>query len=195
MIKFKYPDGATPFDPDEVNGLLLTHITTREELDRWEQDNIIEAITWLDRTRPTDILFESFIKKLHQRMFSHVWRWAGQFRQSDKNIGVPWYQVGASLKDLCDDTCFWIELEKESPDEMAVRFHHRLVSIHPFSNGNGRHARLMTDILLENVMKCSKFTWGSRDLVKPSDTRQNYINALRAADEHDYEPLRRFVRT
>jgi Fic-DOC domain mobile mystery protein B len=195
MIEFVYPEGATPIDPDETEGLLLTHITTRTELDRWEQDNIVEALTWLDRTKPTEILNEPFIRKLHKRMFSHVWKWAGNFRHSDKNIGGPWHQISTSLKNLCDDAHMWIDLQKDSPDEMAVRFHHRLVSIHPFPNGNGRHARLMTDVLLENVLKCPRFTWGSGDLVEPGDTRRRYIAALRSADGYDYAPLRRFVRT
>lgn len=195
MPDFDYPEGATPIDPDEAEGLLLTHITTLGELDRWEQENIVEALTWLDKTNPTDILNEQFVKELHRRMFGSVWKWAGHFRRSDKNIGGPWYQISTSLKNLCDDARFWIKLEEESPDEMAIRFHHRLVSIHPFPNGNGRHARLMTDILLENVMKCPRFTWGSGNLSKPGDIRQNYIAALRAADEHNYEPLLKFVRT
>jgi Fic-DOC domain mobile mystery protein B len=195
MIEFVYPEGATPIDPDESEGLLLTHITTRAELDRWEQDNIVEALAWLDRTRPTEILNEHFIRKLHKRMFNHVWKWAGHFRHSDKNIGGPWHQISMNLKNLCDDVLLRIELQEESPDEMAVRFHHRLVSIHPFPNGNGRHSRLMTDILLENVLKSPRFTWGCEDLAKPGDTRKSYIAALQSADQYNYEPLRRFVRT
>ena len=195
MIEFTYPEGATPLDTDESEGLLLTHITTHAELDRWEQDNIIEALAWLERTKPANILNESFIKKLHLMMFKHVWRWAGKFRHSDKNIGGPWYLISTSLKNLCDDASLWIELQEESPDELAIRFHHRLVFIHPFLNGNGRHARLMTDALLENVLKCPKFTWGSGNLVKSGDTRKRYIDALQSADGYDYEPLRKFVRT
>ncbi len=195
MPGFDYPEGATPVDPDEAEGLLLTHITTRGELDRWEQDNIVDALAWLDKTNPTDILNEQFIKELHEHMFNSVWEWAGDFRQSDKNIGGPWHQISTSLRNLCDDARLWIERQEESPDETAARFHHRLVSIHPFPNGNGRHARLMTDVLLENVMKCPRFTWGSQDLSKPGDTRRKYICALRAADEHDYKPLQDFVRT
>ena len=140
-MAFEYPEGATPIDPDEAEGLLLTHITTRGELDRWEQDNIVEALTWLDRVKPADILNEKFIKELHRRMFGNVWRWAGRFRKSDKNIGGPWHQVPTNLKNLCDDARLWLDLREESPDHMGVRFHHRLVSIHPFPNGNGRHAR------------------------------------------------------
>jgi len=195
MIQFDYPEGATPLDPDEAGGLLLTHITTRGELDRWEQDNILEAMAWLSKTKPTDILNEPFVKELHQRMFGNVWGWAGHFRQSDKNIGGPWYQLSASLKNLCEDTSLWLELQEETPDEIGVRFHHRLVSIHPFPNGNGRHARLMTDVLLENVMGCPGFSWGSRNLSKVGDARHLYIAALQAADSHNYGPLLEFVRT
>jgi len=195
MLRFDYPEGASPIDPDEAEGLLITHITTRGELDRWEQDNIVEALTWLDRSKPTDILNEQFVKELHQRMFGNVWKWAGHFRQSGKNIGGPWHQISTSLRNLCDDARLWIQLRDESPDEMAVRFHHRLVSIHPFPNGNGRHARLMTDLLLENILHCSTFTWGSKDLSRTGNARQRYIAALHAADEHNYEPLLEFVRT
>ena len=195
MIKFEYPAGATPIDPDETKGLLLTHITTRGELDRWEQDNIVEALAWLDRTKPAEILNEQFVKELHRRMFAHVWKWAGHFRQSDKNIGGPWHQVPASLKVLCGDARLWLELREESPDQIAVRFHHRLVSIHLFPNGNGRHARLMTDLLLENVLHCARFTWGGEDLSRVGNARLRYIAALHAADGLNYVPLLAFVRT
>ena len=132
MINLEYPEGATPIDPDEATGLLLTHITTREELDRWEQDNIYEALEWLEKTKPKDILNETFIRKLHKQMFGNVWKWAGMFRQSDKNIGGRWWQISADLKDLCDDTRLWVGSRNEPSDEIAVRFHHRLVLIHPF---------------------------------------------------------------
>jgi Fic-DOC domain mobile mystery protein B len=195
MREFQYPVGATPLDPDEAAGLLLTHITTRSELDRWEQGNIIEALAWLDQTKPSDILNEQFIRALHRRMFGRVWKWAGDFRQSDKNIGGPWHQVPMSVKNLCDDARLWINLREEEPDQVAVRFHHRLVSIHPFANGNGRHARLMTDVFLEAVLKRPKFTWGSADLSKPGDARHRYIAALHEADQNNYVPLNKFVRT
>ncbi len=189
------PEGATPFDSYDAEGILLTHITTRGELDRWEQDNIIKALTWLDRTKPADILSEQFIRELHRRMFGDVWKWAGYFRRSEKNVGGPWHQISTGLKNLCDDTRLWIEILEQSPDEIAVRFHHRLVSIHPFPNGNGRHARLMTDLLLENILKRPRFTWGSEDLSRAGDTRERYIAALKIADQHDYGPLQEFVRT
>jgi Fic-DOC domain mobile mystery protein B len=172
MINFDYPNGATPLDPNEVDGLKLTHISTQSELDRWEQDNILDALNWLESTRPKDILNEQFIRKLHRKMFGNVWKWAGRFRLSDKNIGGPWHQVPVELKKLCDDVAVWIDAGQMPPDEIAARLHHRLVSIHPFSNGNGRHARLMADLLLENVLRQPKFTWGSRsNLSKAGDVR------------------------
>lgn len=195
MVEFEYPEGATPIDLDETGGLLLTHITTRGELNRWEQDNIVEALTWADKTKPTDILNERFVKELHRRMFSNVWEWAGQFRQSDKNLGGPWHQVPMSLKNLCDDTALWIELQEESPDLIAVRFHHRLVSIHPFPNGNGRHAREMANLLLKNILKHPAFTWGGESLLETGRIRKQYIESLHAADKGDYKPLLAFVRT
>ena len=195
MINLEYPEGATPIDPDEASGLLLTHITIREELDRWEQDNIIEALAWLEKTKPKNILNEPFIRKLHKQMFGNVWKWAGKFRQSDKNIGGRWWQISTDLKDLCNDAKLWVDSRNEPSDEIAVRFHHRLVSIHPFPNGNGRLARLMADLLLENILDHPRFTWGSVNLSSASDTRQRYIAALRAADGYNYQPLLEFARS
>jgi Fic-DOC domain mobile mystery protein B len=195
MTQWDYPDGATPLDPDEAQGLIPDHITKRGELDEWEQRNIIGAIAWLEKTRPTVILNETFIRELHRRMFGKVWRWAGAFRKSDKSIGGPWYQIGSRLHNLCEDTKLWIEKGTYLPDEIAVRFHHRLVQIRPFPNGNGRHARLLTDLLLGNVLGRPKFSWGSANLVNPGEAREKYISALQAADNHDYQPLLAFARS
>lgn len=194
-MKFDAPEGATPLDPDEAEGLRLTHITTRAELDRWEQENIAEAEAWGFRRAQTDILSDGFIKRLHKRMFGHVWRWAGSYRRTGKNIGLPAWQIATELRTLCADCATWIEQGTYPPDEIAVRFHHRLTAIHPFANGNGRHARLMTDILLAHLLKQPRFTWGSGNLVNAGDCRTQYINALRAADRHDYGPLLTFVRS
>lgn len=194
-MKFDYPEGATPLDPDEAHGLLLSHITTRAELDRWEQENITEAEVWAFRRTPRDILTDGFMKRLHKRMFGNVWRWAGEYRATGKNIGVPAWQIAAELRTLCADTAVWLEHCSYPPDEIAVRFHHRLTAIHPFPNGNGRHARLMTDILLVHLLKQPRFTWGSGNLVNASECRQQYINALRAADRHDYVALLEFIRS
>ncbi len=195
MNEFNYPPGATPLNPDETEGLIPTNITTREELDRWEQDNINEALIWLEKQRLKDVFCESFMKKLHKKMFGNVWKWAGTFRQSGKTIGTNWYNLSVDLKNLCDDVQFLIDNKTFSQDEIAVRFHHRLVSIHLFPNGNGRHARLMTDILLEYVLNRSRFTWGSADLSKYDEDRKIYIDALHAADKGDYQPLMVFARS
>ncbi|MEN8128046.1 MAG: mobile mystery protein B [Planctomycetota bacterium] len=194
MVEFEYPQGATPLDPNETEGLIPTHITTRAELDRWEQDNINEALAWTDSHKPKDILNESFMKRLHKWMFGNVWKWAGTFRQSDKNIGVSWRMIPNDLKHLCDDVRYWMENKTFGEDEIAARFHHRLVKIHLFPNGNGRHARLMADILLENFFKKSPFAWGSANLSSFGDDRGRYIQSLKAADNGDYSLLLEFIR-
>ena len=194
-MNFDYPEGATPLDADEAHGLLLSHITTRAELDRWEQENISEAEAWAFRRTPRDILSDGFIKRLHKRMFGHVWRWAGEYRTTGKNIGVPAWQIAAELRNLCADTVAWLEHSSYQPDEIAVRFHHRLTAIHSFPNGNGRHARMMTDVLLVHLLKQPRFTWGSGNLVNAGECRQQYISALRAADRHDSTELLAFVRS
>jgi Fic-DOC domain mobile mystery protein B len=195
MVDLDYPDGATALDKDEIKGLLLTHITTRAELDRWEQDNINEALTWTREHKHKDILNESFLKLLHKKMFCNAWKWAGNFRQTQKNIGVPPYMIAVELKKLCDDAEYWIENKIFSEDEIAVHFHHRLVWIHLFANGNGRHARLAADIMLENIFNKPAFTWGSTNLAKPGDIRKQYIESLHAADKGDYKPLLKFARS
>ena len=195
MIELDYPEGATPINADEIEGLLLTHITTRAELDRWEQDNINEALTWIEERKPKDVLNESFMKLLHSKMFCNVWKWAGTFRQSEKSICVSWYRISIELRKLCDDIKYWIENKTFSEDEIAARFHHQLVSIHLFPNGNGRHARLIADILLENILSRPPFTWGNANLVKSSDDRKRYIESLIAADGGEYKHLLEFVRS
>lgn len=194
-MNFDYPPGATPLDPDEAEGLLLPHITNRGELDRWEQDNIMEAESWAFQRKPKDLLSVDFACHLHKKMFGNVWQWAGIFRTSDKNIGVPYWSIAQKLVNMLEDVKIWIEQSVYPLDEIAARFHHRLVSIHLFANGNGRHARLMADLLLVHILNRSRFTWGSENLVQAGTCREQYINALQAADRHDYELLLRFVRS
>ena len=140
---FDYPSGATPLDRDELEGLRLSHITNRGELDRWEQDNILEAEIWAFRRkniRMGELLSIEFLRSLHRRMFGTVWKWAGEFRSSEKNIGVTPWSIGPALNDLFEDIKFWIEQDVYPTDEIAARFHHRLVAVHPFANGKGRPA-------------------------------------------------------
>ena len=195
MVDFDYPQGATPLDPNEIEGLIPTHITTRAELDRWEQDNINEALAWLEQRKPKDILNESFMKLLHKRMFGNVWKWAGDLRKTEKNLGVPFYRISIEVKKLCDDVMYWIQNKTFTEDEIAARFHHRLVFLHLFPNGNGRHARLIADSLLENVLAKPPFTWGSENLAAFGLDRKKYIDSLVAADRGDYGLLLNFVRS
>jgi len=194
-MNFDYPDGATPIDPDEAQGLLLPPIRTRAELDRWEQENISEAEDATFRRRQKDILSEKYARKLHKKMFGTVWRWAGDFCRSQKNIGIEWMQVPVALHQLFQEVNGWLEYTSFPPDEIAARFHHRLVAIHAFPNGNGRHARLMTDLLLVNLLGREPFSWGQENLTNAGECRRRYIAALQAADRHDYGPLLTFVRS
>lgn len=192
-INLDYPPGATPLDGDELASLIPGHITTQGELNEWEQLNIVQGENWARKQRK-EILNEGFLRQLHRQMFGETWKWAGEFRKSDKNIGVDWLKIGVELKKLLDDTHFQIEHASYPPDEIAIRFHHRLVAIHPFPNGNGRHARLMADLLIERLGK-PRFTWGSHSLVDANATRQQYIAALQAADRRDIAPLLAFARS
>ncbi|MEX2271073.1 MAG: mobile mystery protein B [Vicinamibacterales bacterium] len=190
---FEEPDDATPLTPDERKGLIPSDITYRRELNRAEQENIARAQDWaLSRRR--DLLTEKFIKDLHRRMFGDVWRWAGTFRTSERNIGTTYYQIPMGLRDLFADAKAWIEHSAHPRDEIAIRFHHRLVQIHPFPNGNGRHSRLMADLLIMHLGG-ERFTWGSANLQHAREVRKTYIEALKSADDHDLGPLLAFARS
>lgn len=192
-MNLDYAPGATPLDADELASLIPSHITTQGELNEWEQLNIVQGETWARKYRK-EILEEGFLRQLHKKMFGETWQWAGTFRKSDKNIGVEWLKIGVDLKNLLEDVRTQVEFGSYPPDEIAVRFHHRLVLIHPFPNGNGRHARMMADLLIERLGN-PRFSWGSRSLVDANDTRRNYIAALQAADVKDYAPLIAFSRS
>jgi Fic-DOC domain mobile mystery protein B len=192
-LKLTYPPGATPLDPDEMAGLLPTSIATQGELDAFEQANIADAEGWALRRKHKDVLSEPFVRALHRRMLAQVWRWAGSYRTSDKNIGVPWQQIPTQVRQLCDDASYWVSHPAYGWDELGTRFHHRLVAIHPFPNGNGRHARLMTEVLLRSNGQ-ALFSWG-RASVDPTQVRARYIAALRAADGGEYGALIAFVRS
>jgi len=186
-------DGSTPLAEDELEQLIPSYITLRYELNEAEQSNILEAGEWAF-LRKRDVLSERFLDNLHKRMFTRVWRWAGEHRISNKNLGIDAYLVTTELRQLLEDCRYWIDNDTYEPDEIAVRFHHRLVWVHPFPNGNGRHARLATDLLLVGLGR-KPFSWGRVNLVDASTTRTEYIAALRAADDHDIEPLLKFVRS
>ena len=190
---FQEPDNATPLTPEEMRELIPAHIAYRRDVNEAEQENIARGQDWaLGRRR--DLLSEKFIKDLHRHMLRDVWRWAGKFRTSERNLGIAHYEIPVALRQLLDDTKAWIEYKTYPPDEIAVRFHHRLVQIHAFPNGNGRHSRLMADLLLMSLGG-ERFSWGSANLQDAGDVRRRYITALQAADNHDIGPLLAFARS
>lgn len=188
------PDGATPLDPDEMEGLRFAYVTTRGQLNELEQANITQTLQWLPRRRDGDILDDAFVRSLHKRMFGEVWRWAGTYRKREKNIGIDPLQIAAQTRALLGDVRYWVENGTYPPLEAAARFHHRLVKIHLFPNGNGRHARVAADILLRDHCAHPHIEWATGfDLQTDNTRRQAYIAALRAADAGDMAPLLAFV--
>lgn len=190
---FDEPDDATPLSEEEKQGLIPSYISTRAELNQAEQRNIIKAEIWAF-SRKRNPLNIPFLSNLHKRMYGDVWNWAGKFRKTGRNIGVEPYRIVAELGQLISDTQYQVDHQSFPSDEISIRFHHRLVFIHPFPNGNGRHSRLATDILLHYLGQ-ERFTWGAGNLTTRGEVRSRYISALRAADNHDYQPLIEFVRS
>jgi Fic-DOC domain mobile mystery protein B len=189
-------DGQTPIDEDEKDGLLIPTITTRGELNEFEQLGIEKATEWIRRRKPAlrEILSEEFVRELHRKMFEEIWKWAGEFRTSNKNIGVDKNQIRIELRKLLDDCQYWIDHKAFAEDEIALRFGHRIVAIHPFANGNGRHSRLIADILVSRGFGQPTFSWGSINLTAKGAARLAYLNALREADNNDYRLLIAFSR-
>lgn len=184
------PYGATPLEPEERQGLRFTHIETRAELDRMEQANMQDGMRWLARQRNPAVLTEDFVRELHSRLFGEVWRWAGTFRQTEKNIGVAPERIGVELRKLLDDCRYWIDHETYPASELTLRFHHRLVWIHLFPNGNGRHARLLTNALSVHELETTPIQWGDRGPLQSDRAhRDAYIKALRSADGGNMQPL------
>ena len=188
---FTSDDNSTPLTPEEREGLKPKWITLRRELNEFETRNILDAEMWLTTHKQRDILNDTFLMKLHKRMFGQVWKWAGEYRTTERNIGVAPYQIPVKLKVLFGVN-FWFENHTFPNLEIAVRLHHRLVLIHPFPNGNGRTSRLMADLLMQQLGE-SRLYWGDGNLTDITDLRMKYIDALRAADAGDYAGLIRFV--
>ena len=160
-MTFEEPEGATPLNPDERQGLKYDHVTTRLELDELEQANIEQGLTWVSRRRRGSIFDDEFIRLLHRQLFGDVWQWAGEYRKTEKNLGVEPHRISTEVRILLDDARFWKERGVYLPLEAAARFHHRMVQIHPFPNGNGRHARIATDIFLEEALEHPPIAWAS----------------------------------
>lgn len=186
--------GNTPLDPEEVADLIPSLIS-KEELNEWESENILQARIWATsprRLKRIDLFSEAFLRALHSRMFDRTWRWAGSYRKTEKNIGVQPILIVQQLAVLLGDARFWLEHRTYDSHELCVRFHHKLVWIHPFPNGNGRHARMMAD-LISIKLGSPELTWGRQSLVQVGEAREAYLAALRTADLGDFTPLLRFA--
>ncbi len=184
-------EGATPLE--DVSDLIPTHILSRDELNEWEAANILKASRrFMARRKEAKITIE-WLKSVHRAMFDDTWAWAGKFRRKNFNIGADWHLIPEQMKSLVDDINFWEEADNSlNLFEQSVRIHHRLVKIHPFINGNGRHARLVSDIFLyTHNEKLPK--WPDKELIDKSDVRKKYIFALQAADKGNYKLLETFI--
>ena len=189
---FAQPEHATLLTSDDTRGLIPSHISYRHELNAAEQENILRGQSWaLARNR--DVLTEKFLKELHKQMFGDVWRWAGGYRKAERNIGIAYWEIPVAVRQLLEDARIWMKCGTYEVDELAVRFHHRLVYIHPFPNGNGRHARMMADLLVMRMGR-PRFSWGRESLRDAGETRRKYISALRSADHHEVRALVEFAR-
>lgn len=188
----KYDEGQTPLDPAQINGLKIKSISTQQQLNEFEQININEALKWVyAKQKIKDLLSEEFMVLLHKKMFGMVWKWAGQLRRNETNIGIEWIKIPVEIRLLLDDTKYWVSNKTYSPEEIALRFKHRLVSIHCFPNGNGRHSRVMADLIAKHVLGLDKFSWGN-SIEDSKEQRNQYLQALKLADEGDYSTLIRF---
>ncbi len=196
-LGYEYIKGQTPLDEDEIDELKIKTISTRGELDEFEQANIEKAIEWSLKRKYSyqNILTTEFVKEVHKRMFADVWKWAGNFRKTNKNIGVDKYIIGQELRLLLDDCVFWIENKTFPEDEIAIRFKHRMVKIHLFPNGNGRHSRFCADILVSHALNRPVFTWGGSNIADKGETRTRYLKAIYEADSGNIEPLLLFARS
>lgn len=194
-IALNYKKGQTPLNEEEKEGLLIKTITLQKELDEFEQLNIEKAVEWIihGNLKLERILSEKFIKDVHKKMYSDVWKWAGEYRKSEKNMGIKWTRIRIELRNLLDDTKYWIENKTYPPKEIAIRFKHRIVQIHCFPNGNGRHSRLMADIIIESIFGEEIFTWNKSNMVKADETREKYITTLKEADNGNIKSLIEFA--
>lgn len=189
---FPQDDGHTPLSEEDRQGLLLSHVATRDDLNDAEQRNIAKA---LRRRAPTAerLLDDMYLRGLHKAMFGEVWQWAGKYRLRGTNIGVPPTRIAADLRTLTGDAKEWVKCEYFDIDELAVRFHHRLVTIHPFPNGNGRHSRISADYLAQ-ALGGLPFSWGAHLRLDTDALRRTYLTALRSADRGDFSRLFSFAR-
>jgi Fic-DOC domain mobile mystery protein B len=186
-------DANTPLEAEEREQLIPSYITLRAELNEAELTNIADARKWLS-SRKRKVLDLGFLNELHKRMYGDVWKWAGTYRTTPRNIGIDAYRIPVELYQALDNAKYWAANKTFPADEIAIRFSHHVVAIHPYPNGNGRFSRMVGDLLAIELGQ-PRFTWGQVNLVDPSKTRKTYIAALKAADAGNFEPLIAFARS
>ena len=188
-------DANTPLSDSDLEGLIPSWVASRADLNEVEAANVALGYDWLfgQQLSISDITDIEFVRELHRQMFKDVWEWAGRFRTRDLNIGISWFDITEATRQLVDN--FAIRLgAPDDADTECIDFHHQLVRIHPFINGNGRHGRAMADAAAVALGR-PPFTWGGRSIVAADATRAAYIAALRSADQGDLVPLNEFART
>lgn len=191
MVRFDTPEGATPID--DASGLLAENVFAYSALNAVESENILRAVNVhlsSRKRRESPWLTEEYVRRVHRDMFDSVWDWAGRYRDGELNIGVPASRVRDEVGKLCQDVAYWDEQKENQIPllERSARLHHRLAWIHPFKNGNGRHARLMGDIYLQvNGHKLPM--WPSAAMGGAGEPRSAYLGALKRADAGDFGPL------
>ncbi|EKE80646.1 mobile mystery protein B [Idiomarina xiamenensis] len=192
------PDGATPLTPDDMQNLRHRHIETREQLNELEAANILQGQRWAAQLKsPTlarifDLLF---VTDLHNALFGEVWVWAGSFRLRELNIGVEPKNIAIDLHNFLEDAKCWIEFRHYDNLEISARIQHRLVQIHPFVNGNGRHSRIFTDIVRVYLLDEKPMKWANAKLENMTEERAAYISSLRKADRGDFSEFLNYLQS
>src|SRR5258708_4203339 len=188
--------GATPLSEEDLRGLKLASVTTQGELNEAEAQNILRGQEWARRSRAStlsDMLSDEYLLRLHKQMFGDVWKWAGKFRERETNIGVPPHSIRTNLRQLYEEVRGWLEFRAYPPDEIAIRLHYRVVTIHPIANGNGRHARMLVHMTMIRHFGLKPLKWGGSALRDLDVNRKVYIDSLAPADKRDFAPLLAFA--
>lgn len=192
------PEGATPLSPDDMLGLKHKHVDTREQLNELEAANILQGQIWASTLKkPTlDSIFDrAFVTNLHKALFGDVWEWAGIFRQRQLNIGIDPKNIPVDLHNFLEDAKCWVEFKHYDNLELSARIQHRLVQIHPFVNGNGRHSRIFTDIVRVYLLGEKPMKWAYAKLEDLTEERSSYITGLRKADEGDFSVFIKYLQS
>ena len=178
---FKDRGGQTPLPPELQKGLISKNVQTIGELDEYEEQNIAEGMVWLEDSNANSLNY-SFWLRLHKKLFGNVWNWAGEIRSHDLGNADFLYpeKVRPALMQLIGDAEYWFKNDTYPKKETIARIHEKLLTIHPFANGNGRWSRILTEyICKQNKIDIPKWNLKSKD--DPQKRRKEYIEAVELA--------------